>query len=170
MPKAPPRNCSPSGSRKPRTSTGMPLARIESAKRAEINVFVEGNLESECTKQELWQVPPGQQLLEESWDRPKSLHAFKSNQNHAKLAGENVQSSSRIRRAHHDQNIEVLLTIRIASAEHHELQIIEDIVYEKIFAEDQQKRLKELDKKHHDSVLALREEQYDVFWRRDKRQ
>ncbi|CAK9275430.1 unnamed protein product [Sphagnum jensenii] len=33
MPKAPPRNCSPSGSRKPRTSTGMPLARIESAKR-----------------------------------------------------------------------------------------------------------------------------------------
>jgi hypothetical protein len=53
--------------------------------------------------------------------------------------------------------------IRIASAEHHELQIIEDIVYEKIVAEDQQKRLKELDKKHHGSVLALREEQYDVF-------
>jgi hypothetical protein len=63
----------------------MLLARIESAKRAEINVFVEGILESECAKQELWQVPPGQQLLEESWDRPKS------NQNHAKLAGENVQ-------------------------------------------------------------------------------
>jgi hypothetical protein len=141
----------------------LQLARIESAKRAEIDVFVEGNLESECTKQELWQVPPGQQLLEESWDRPKSLHTLKSNQNHAKLAGENVQSSSRIRRAHHDQNIEVLLMIRIASAEHHELQIIEDIVYEKIFAGDQQKRLKELDKKHHDSVLALREEQYDVF-------
>ncbi|CAK9230024.1 unnamed protein product [Sphagnum troendelagicum] len=156
MPKAPPRNCPPSGSRKPRTSTGMPLARIESAKRAEIDVFVEGNLESECTKQELWQVPPGQQLLEESWDRPKSLHTLKSNQNHAKLAGENVQSNSRIRRAHHDQNMELLLTIRIVSAEHHELQIIEDIVYEKIFAEDQQKRLKELDKKHHDSVLAQR--------------
>ncbi len=121
-------------------------------------MFVEGNLQSECTKQELSQVPPGQQLLEESWDRPKSLHALKSSQNHAKLAGENVQSSSRIGRAHHDQNIEVLLMIRIASAEHHELQIIEDIVYEKIFAEDQQKRLKELDKKHHVSVLALREE------------
>jgi hypothetical protein len=74
----------------------LQLARIESAKRAEIDVFVEGNLESECTKQELWQVPPGQQLLEESWDRPKSLHTLKSNQNHAKLAGENVQSKSRI--------------------------------------------------------------------------
>ncbi len=127
-------------------------------------MFVEGNLESECIKQELWQVPPGQQLLEESWDRPKSLHALKSNLNHAKLAGENLQSSSRIRRAHHDRNIEVLLMIRIVSAEHHELQIIEVIVYEKIFAEDQQKRLKELDKKHHDSVLALREEQYDCVF------
>jgi hypothetical protein len=139
----------------------LQLASIESAKRAEIDMFVEGNLESECTKQELWQVPPGQQLLEESWGRLKSLHALKSNQKNAIVAGENVQSSSPIIRAH-NQNVEVLL-IRIASAEHHELQIIEDIVYEKICAEDQQKRLKELDEMHHNCVLALREEQHNVL-------
>jgi hypothetical protein len=124
-------------------------------------MFVEGNLESECTKQELWQVPTGQQLLEESWGRLKSLHALKSDQKNAIAAGDNVQSSSSTIRAH-NQNVEILL-IRIASAEHHELQIIEDIVYEKICAEDQQKRLKELDEMHHNCVLALREEQHNVL-------
>ncbi|CAM6022832.1 unnamed protein product [Sphagnum balticum] len=116
MPKAPPRNCFPSGSRKPRTSTGMPIhdlvlllcyswreLRVQAGRDRRVCGGKPGKRvhQTRVMASTTRAAVAGGEL-----DRPKSLHALKSNQNHAKLAGENVQSSSRIRRAHHDQNIE----------------------------------------------------------------